>query len=181
LSLAPDCILLLQRPRILVSFMVQQQPFTCSMWNLPRPGIEPVSPCIGRRSLKHKTTREAPQNGIFMSVGSFVLKMYDCAFNWWNGSECLRVCLPGYSPQSDLNKIPSSWLLIELLPQGHAGGESGGQTMPVQLSRLGPHSGQTGPGRRAGSELQAAFDTPLHLAFRPHLYTSTHHQTALLL
>ena len=135
------------------------------MWSLPRPGPEPMYPCIGRRSLKHKTTREAPQYGIFMSVGSFVLKMYDCAFNWWNSSDCLRVCLPVYSPQFDLNKIPSFWLLIELLPQGHAGGESGGQTMPVQLSRPGPHSLQTGPGRRPGSEPQAAFDTPLHFAF----------------
>ena len=31
------------------------------MWDLPRPGLEPVSPCIGRRILNHCTTREAPR------------------------------------------------------------------------------------------------------------------------
>ena len=32
---------------------------SCSMWNLPRPGIETVSPALGRRILNHWTTREA--------------------------------------------------------------------------------------------------------------------------
>ena len=33
-----------------------------SMWDLPGPGIEPVSPtpCIGRRILNHWTTKEVP-------------------------------------------------------------------------------------------------------------------------
>ena len=31
------------------------------MWDLPRPGLEPVVPCIGRQTLNHCTTREAPQ------------------------------------------------------------------------------------------------------------------------
>ena len=30
------------------------------MWDLPRPGLEPVSPCIGRQILNHCATREAP-------------------------------------------------------------------------------------------------------------------------
>ena len=29
------------------------------MWDLPRPGLEPVSPCIGRQILNHCATREA--------------------------------------------------------------------------------------------------------------------------
>ena len=29
------------------------------MWDLPRPGLEPVSPSIGRRILNHCATREA--------------------------------------------------------------------------------------------------------------------------
>ena len=28
------------------------------MWNLPRPGIEPMSPAFGRQILTHWTTRE---------------------------------------------------------------------------------------------------------------------------
>ena len=30
------------------------------MWDPPGPGLEPVVPCIGRRTLNHCTTREAP-------------------------------------------------------------------------------------------------------------------------
>ena len=30
-----------------------------SMWDLPRPGLEPRVPCIGRQILNHCTTREA--------------------------------------------------------------------------------------------------------------------------
>ena len=30
------------------------------MWDLPRPGLEPVSPCISRQILNHCATREAP-------------------------------------------------------------------------------------------------------------------------
>ena len=30
------------------------------MWDLPRPGYEPVSPCIGRQNPNHCATREAP-------------------------------------------------------------------------------------------------------------------------
>ena len=30
------------------------------MWDLPRPGLEPVSPSIGRQILNHCATREAP-------------------------------------------------------------------------------------------------------------------------
>ena len=32
-------------------------------WHLPRPGLEPVFPCIGRRILNHCATREA-QSGV---------------------------------------------------------------------------------------------------------------------
>ena len=31
----------------------------CGMWDLPRPGLEPVVPCIGRQILNHCATREA--------------------------------------------------------------------------------------------------------------------------
>ena len=31
-----------------------------SMWNLPGPGIEPMSPALGRQILIHYTTREIP-------------------------------------------------------------------------------------------------------------------------
>ena len=42
------------------------------MWDLPRQGLEPLSPCIGRRILNHCATREAPDvvylyNGILFS------------------------------------------------------------------------------------------------------------------
>ena len=30
------------------------------MWDPPRPGLEPVSPCIDRQTLNHCATREAP-------------------------------------------------------------------------------------------------------------------------
>ena len=30
------------------------------MWDLPRPGLEPVFPCISRQILNHCATREAP-------------------------------------------------------------------------------------------------------------------------
>ena len=30
------------------------------MWDPPRPGLEPVSPCIGKQTLNHCATREAP-------------------------------------------------------------------------------------------------------------------------
>ena len=33
-------------------------------WDLPRPGIEPVFPCIGRRILNHRTTREVLDRGL---------------------------------------------------------------------------------------------------------------------
>ena len=36
----------------------------CGMGNLPRPGIEPMSICIGRQILHHGTTREA-QGALF--------------------------------------------------------------------------------------------------------------------
>ena len=32
----------------------------CGSWDLPGPGVEPVSPCIGRWILNHWTTREVP-------------------------------------------------------------------------------------------------------------------------
>ena len=32
----------------------------CGMWDPPRPGLEPVVPCIGRQMLNHCATREAP-------------------------------------------------------------------------------------------------------------------------
>ena len=30
------------------------------VWDLPRPGLEPVYPCIGRQILNHRATRETP-------------------------------------------------------------------------------------------------------------------------
>ena len=30
------------------------------IWDLPRPGLEPVSPCIGRQILNHCATKEGP-------------------------------------------------------------------------------------------------------------------------
>ena len=35
------------------------------MWDPPRPGLEPVSPCIGRQILNHCTTREALPLALF--------------------------------------------------------------------------------------------------------------------
>ena len=32
----------------------------CSMWDLPRPGLEHRVPCIGRQTLNHCATGEAP-------------------------------------------------------------------------------------------------------------------------
>ena len=32
----------------------------CSMWDLPRPGVEPVSPALAGGFLNHYTTREVP-------------------------------------------------------------------------------------------------------------------------
>ena len=46
------------------------------MWDLPRAGLEPVSPCIGRWILNHCATREAPKeafNGV-LSVQSVHLQ-----------------------------------------------------------------------------------------------------------
>ena len=40
-----------------------------SMWDPPRPGPEPVSPCISRQILNHCTTREAPNP--FFSLSNF--------------------------------------------------------------------------------------------------------------
>ena len=34
------------------------------MWDPPRPGLEPVSPCIGRQTLNHCATREAQKPSI---------------------------------------------------------------------------------------------------------------------
>ena len=31
----------------------------CGMWDLPRPGLEPLVPCIGRQIFNHCATREA--------------------------------------------------------------------------------------------------------------------------
>ena len=31
------------------------------MWDLPKPGLEPVVPCIGRQILNHRATREAQE------------------------------------------------------------------------------------------------------------------------
>ena len=39
-----------------------------SMWDLPGPGLEPVSPCIGRQILNHCTTREAPLKMFLMII-----------------------------------------------------------------------------------------------------------------
>ena len=46
-----------------VSFWGTWASLPCSMWNLPRPGIEPMSP--GRQILNHWTTREDPGIDIF--------------------------------------------------------------------------------------------------------------------
>ena len=49
------------------------------LWNLPGPGIEPVSPCIGRQILNHWTTRE-------------VLECYYCP--WKLQGECSPLSRP---------------------------------------------------------------------------------------
>ena len=38
------------------------------MWDLPRPGLEPMSPCIGRQILNHCATREAREVIILTEV-----------------------------------------------------------------------------------------------------------------
>ena len=38
--------------------MVHRFCMLLGMWDLPRPGIEPVSPCIGRQIIIHCATRE---------------------------------------------------------------------------------------------------------------------------
>lgn len=51
--------------RRLSSCATHTQPL-CSLWALPRPGIEPVSPCTGKQILIHCTAREV-QNTSFLS------------------------------------------------------------------------------------------------------------------
>ena len=46
---------------------VRAQPFH-GMWDLARPGFEPVYPCIGRWILNHLTTREVPSITLLMNI-----------------------------------------------------------------------------------------------------------------
>ena len=39
-----------------------QAPLPCGLWDLPGPGIEPVSPALQRGQLNHCATREALQD-----------------------------------------------------------------------------------------------------------------------
>ena len=49
------------------------------MWDLPRPGLEPVSPCIGRRILNHCATREAP----LLLNSNLEIEIGVCWQDWW--------------------------------------------------------------------------------------------------
>ena len=53
------------------------------MWDLPQPGIKPVTPCIVRRILQHWSTREAPRVTIITLISGVLL--------------CLKTeCTPSY-------------------------------------------------------------------------------------
>ena len=41
------------------------------MWDLPGPGLESVSPCIGRQILNHCATREV--QSVFLHINLFIL------------------------------------------------------------------------------------------------------------
>ena len=44
---------------------------TRSIWDLPPPGIKPVPPALGARSLNHWTTREVPELCLKRTIGIY--------------------------------------------------------------------------------------------------------------
>ena len=81
------------------------------MWDLPGPGVEPVSPCIGRQILNHGTTREVLEVAF---IGSSLRWYLDIIENvkldlelpsWSSGQEFACQCRGhGFEPWS--GKIP---------------------------------------------------------------------------
>ena len=53
------------------------------IWDLPGPGIEPASSCIGRQILCHSVTREARIIKVFISIPMKVLSNFPFKFLFW--------------------------------------------------------------------------------------------------
>ncbi|TEA40511.1 hypothetical protein DBR06_SOUSAS15710048, partial [Sousa chinensis] len=78
----------LQHPKNSKEVVSLIEDLLCGMWDLPGPGIKPVSmPCIGRWILNHCTTREVPRM-IYSSEGSLTLILLSPFFFWLCHEAC---------------------------------------------------------------------------------------------
>ena len=62
----------------------------CGMWDLPRPGLEPVSPALAGRTLNHCATREAPWVHFFKV--SVQLYSFACGYQDFTSTICWEDC-----------------------------------------------------------------------------------------
>ena len=92
------------------------------MWDLPGPGLKPVSPCIGRQILNHCTTREVPQLHFNFP---FTLQRTQIGWKWKDGkrhranSNWELECSLLISENSDFGtSLAVQWLRICLPRQG---------------------------------------------------------------
>ena len=75
-STGPWCIILLCTAEfcLLIFFFLGPYHVACGIL-VPQPGIEPLSPLLGARSLTHRTAREVPESADFFKYSHIFISL----------------------------------------------------------------------------------------------------------
>ena len=127
------------------------------MWYLPRPGLEPISPCIGRQILNHCAAREAP---------CFCLKLINCFSVWSSPMRCAVSLIRNF--------VPVSAVFASLK---HSCFQTGGRARAMVLRASGPgrtrlgflvyHPSRAAPTPAPGTQISLQDRSPLSAPPRP--------------